>query len=100
MPEFVHLVVFAQGARGIGKVLRRQDQQVGDLRGQLRQDRLEVDGEHAEGFDAQCADLVQALLLAFLLGQFPGLVLVDIDVDLVGQRHDVAHGTGVIARFI
>lgn len=68
-----------------------------DLRGQLRQHGLEVDGEDAEGFDTGRAHFVQALLHAFFFGQLPRLVLIHVFVHAVGQRHDLAHGLGVFA---
>ncbi len=67
---------------------------VGRQRGQHR---LQVERDQAEGFDAGAAHVLQARVLAFLLGQLPGLVLVDIGVDLVGLQHDFAQGLAVLA---
>ena len=39
-------------------------------------------------------------VLAFLLGQLPGLVLVHVLVDLVGQRHHAAQRPGIVARLV
>jgi hypothetical protein len=79
-----------QQVAGIGPVQRRDvEELLGALR-QLGQHRLEVDGQDAEGIDQQRADLLQLGVLAFLLGQLPGLVLVHVLVDLVGQRHHAA----------
>jgi hypothetical protein len=89
-----------QQVAGVGPVQRRDVEEfLGALR-QPGQHRLEVDGQQAEGVDQQRADLVQLGFLALLLGQRPGLVLVHVLVDLVGQRHDAAQGAGVVARLV
>ena len=51
--------VAAERARRVGEVQRRHLQEGLDLRGQRRQHRLEVDGQHAEGLDAHAAHVVQ-----------------------------------------
>ena len=40
---------------------------------------------------------MQRRVLAFLARQFPGFDLIDVLVDLVGQRHDLAHRAAVFA---
>ena len=80
-----------QGFLDVSKILWRHHEKVRDLRSQLRQHGLEIDGKDAEGLDAGRAHFVQALLHAFLLGQLPGFVLVYIFVHAVGQGHDLAH---------
>ena len=68
-----------------------------DIGGQRRQHRLQERGQHAEGLDAGAADILQPRFHAFLLGQLPGLVGVDILVDAVGQRHHLADRLAVFA---
>ena len=43
---------------------------------------------------------MQAGILAFLLGQFPGFVGIDVAVHLVAQQHDLAGGAGGVACFV
>ena len=67
---------------------------------QLGQHRLEVEGEQAEQVEADAASFMQLGFHAFLLGQFPRLVVVHILVGEIGQAHDVAQGLAVFASFI
>ncbi len=92
--------VRAERALGVGPGQRRHAQEGFDARGQRRQHRLEVDRQQAEGLDADRADVVQHGLGAGLAGQLPGLLLVDVGVDAVGQRHDLAHRLGVLALLV
>ena len=98
--EFVDAVVCAEQAGSVGKGFVLAVEQGFYLCGQLRQDGFEQQGKQAESFNAGGADLVQALFLPGLLGQFPRFVLVHIGIDLVSQCHDVAHGAGVVAALI
>jgi hypothetical protein len=68
-----------------------------DLRGQCRQHRLEVNGQHAEGLDADAAHVLQRGVHARLLGQFPGLVAIDVFVHPVGQQHHLAQRLAELA---
>ena len=77
-------------AAGVGEGQRLNLEEVFDLLSQRRQYRLEVKREQAERFDARAAHILQSAIHAFLLGQLPGLVLVDIRVDPIGQLHDFA----------
>ena len=58
----------------------------------LWQNRLEINGEHAEHVDAHGADLVQLGILAILFRDNPWLLFVNILVCLVGQCHDFTYG--------
>mmetsp|Transcript_31905 Transcript_31905/g.74920 ORF Transcript_31905/g.74920 Transcript_31905/m.74920 type:complete len:389 (-) Transcript_31905:1741-2907(-) len=93
-------LVAAERAGAVAPLQRLDLQEGFDLLGQRRQHRLQVDRQQPEGLDADAADIVQGRVHAVLLGQFPGLVLVDELVDLVGQRHDLAQGLAELAGFV
>ena len=46
-------------------------------------------GRHAQALAEVVEDLVEALGVGLVLGQLPGLVLVDVFVDAIGQQHAV-----------
>ena len=81
----------AQGIERVGEIFGRNHQEESDIGCQLWQDGPEVDGEDAESLNAGGADIVQTASHLGFFGQFPGLVLVDIFIDAVGQGHDFAH---------
>jgi hypothetical protein len=56
----------------------------------VRQHRRQQDGQLAEQDQGRGADIVQLRGLGLVLGQDPGLVLVDIAVGDVGDLHDLA----------
>ena len=93
-------VARAQQLLCLGKGEGRHVQEGLDLRRQGRQHGFELQAEHAEGFDAGGAHVVQADALAFLFRQVPRFVLVHIAVDLVGQQHDFTLGFGVFALVV
>ncbi len=63
-------------------------------RAQCRQDGLQADGQQAEQVEPLRADALQLGVAALGLGDDPGLLLVDVAVGFVGQRHHRAHGGG------
>ena len=69
-----------------------------DLRGQRRQHRLQVDRQQAEGLDAgRCTPRAARAACSASLASSHGLLLVDVGVDAVGQRHDLAQRLAVLA---
>ena len=60
------------------------------------QHRLERGGQQAEQVQALRAHRLQLRVGAVLLGDHPGLALVDVAVGLVGQRHHLAHGLAIL----
>jgi hypothetical protein len=60
----------------------------------------EVTGQRVKRVDQHRADLMQRQAVGRVLGQVPGLVLVDISVDLVGQQHHLAGDLAGVARLI
>ena len=60
--------------------------------GQLRQNRLQPGHQHAEHIQAHGADGLQIGVAAFLFGDHPRRLLVNVAVCHVGQRHDFADG--------
>ena len=66
--------------------------------GDARQHRPQRRGQHPEQVQALAADRLQLGVGAFLLGDHPRLVVVDVAVGLVGQRHRQAqHGRRLVA---
>ena len=64
------------------------------------QHRGQVAAQLGKRVDQQRADLVQGLVVGGVFGQVPGLVLVHIGVDFVGQQHDVAGGFAIFAGVV
>jgi hypothetical protein len=64
------------------------------------QDRLEPADQQPEQVQPLGADALQLGVLAVLLGDHPGRLLVDVLVGLVGQGHDLAHRAAELALFV
>ena len=97
VPVFADSVAGGQALAGGGKAVKGGIQPLAHAFGQARQHGREQDGEQAKRLNAGGAHVVQAALHAGLLGQLPGLVLIDVFVHAVGQGHDFAHGLAVFA---
>ncbi len=73
-------------------VFRTQVEEVPHALGGVRQDRAQHDGGIPEEGQCRGADALQALAFGRDLGQVPGLLLVDVLVDLVQQVPDLPDG--------
>ena len=82
------------------KLQRRDVQKSFHVGHQGGQHRFQGQAQQAKGFHAGAAHILQAGVLPFLLGQFPGLVGVHVLVHAVGQGHGVAQGFGVVAVLV
>src|SRR5262245_24387062 len=97
---FPDAVVLRQPGPGVGPIQVRQIEETLGVRRELRQDRLEIEREHAEQVDRDRADRMQLFFRARLLRQLPGLLLVDELVRDVRQRHDFAQRLAELALLV
>ena len=65
-----------------------------------RKHRLQVVRENAESLQADRAHFVQLLRLRRILGEFPGLHVIDVLVRLIGEFHHKAHGLRILTVFV
>ncbi len=79
---------------------RLQAEELLDVLGHLRQHRLQIDGEDAEQLEIQGTEPLQRRVLAGLLGDLPGLLLVHVLVHAVGEEHDLADRLAELARLV
>ncbi len=84
----------------VGPHQRLDLQEIFNLRRQRRQHRFQVNGEDPERFQQAAADFMQRCFLAWILGQFPRLVGVDVGVDEVGLLHHCAQGFAIFAAVV
>ena len=92
--------VFTQGFACVCPSDGFQIQEFGGVFGHFRQYGGEVGCQHGKGVDEFAAYFVQAFVLAFLFGELPRFVGIDVFVHGVCQCHDVAQGAGVFAVFV
>ena len=71
-----------------------------DLLGELRQYRLQIQGQQTEHFQRIGADLLQGLALSVVLGHDPRRLFRHEAVGDVGQTHDLTQGTTEIALLV
>lgn len=65
--------------------------------GEIGEDRREVDHEGAEEVEGDGADVLQLLLFFGIFAEFPGGIVFDVGIGLIGEFHDHAHGFAVVA---